>query len=286
MLARVYWTRARSLEGDERAAAMEHVMENYLHAVADGSDEAMYTLGALYLSEQFGADNVQSGIVLMNQASDLGNTDAMLYLAQMYYQGEQVDQDFDRSEGFFVKAAERDDSLAKLQYARFLMNPEVGKEFNEQAFGWLQDAAKNGSAEAMLLIGNLYAKGQHVNQSYRRALSWFKDAVSAAPDNASIVNEVAWTLAVTHMQRLRDERYALKIMDRVMEQDQAARLTPAYLDTWAAAHAANGDFQRAVALQQEAVDQATEQEQTDVLEVLQEHLEAFQSGETITDPIP
>ena len=138
----------------------------------------------------------------------------------------------------------------------------------------------------MLLLGNLYAKGVGVSQSYRQALTWFKSAVSTSPDDVNIVNEVAWTLAVSHLEPLRKPSYALEIMDRAMSGDEEARKNPAYLDTWAAAYAANGNFARAVALQQQAVDAAKEQEEAEVVEVLQEHLAAFQRGETVIDPVP
>jgi tetratricopeptide (TPR) repeat protein len=138
----------------------------------------------------------------------------------------------------------------------------------------------------MLLLGNLYAKGVGVSQSYRHALTWFKSAVSTSPDDVNIVNEVAWTLAVTHLEPLRKPGYALEIMDRAMAADEAARKNPAYLDTWAAAYAATGNFTRAVALQQQAVDAARDQEESDVVEVLQEHLDAFQRGEAVIDPVP
>ena len=102
----------------------------------------------------------------------------------------------------------------------------------------------------------------------------------------NIVNEVAWTLAVSHLEPLRKPSYALEIMDRAMSADEAARKNPVYLDTWAAAYAANGNFTRAVALQQQAVDAAKEQEESEVVEVLQAHLDAFQRGETVIDPVP
>jgi len=138
----------------------------------------------------------------------------------------------------------------------------------------------------MLLPGNLYAKGVGVSQSYRHALTWFKSAVSTSPEDVNIVNEVAWTLAVSHLEPLRKPSYALEIMDLAMCADEAARQDPAYLDTWAAAYAANGNFTRAVALQQQAVDAAKEQEESEVVEVLQQHLDAFQRGETVIDPVP
>ena len=71
-----------------------------------------------------------------------------------------------------------------------------------------------------------------------------------------------------------------------MNGDATARQNPAYLDTWAAANAATGDFQRAVTLQQQAVKAAREQEDSEVITVLEAHLDAFQRGQTIIDPVP
>jgi TPR repeat protein len=298
MLARVYYSKARRLaKGPARDEAMELVMQNYLHAIAIGSDEAMYTLGTLYLNEDFGKENTLSGLPLLKQATDLENTNAMIHLAQLHYEGLHVSQDFDESEQYFVRAASLNADIAKIHYARFLMNPTVEKKFHAQAYKWLKDLAKNDAqcqqgekgctaAEAKVLIGNLYATGTHVNRSFRRAQSWFKSAVTSSLDDPSIVNEVAWTLAVTNLARLRDERYALEIMDRMMNQDTSARETPAYLDTWAATYAANGQHEKAVKIQQKALDKAVTKRTTDILQVLQDHLDLFEAGQTITDPIP
>jgi hypothetical protein len=68
--------------------------------------------------------------------------------------------------------------------------------------------------------------------------------------------------------------------------NDAARQRPEYLDTWAAACAANGDFDRAVAIQEEALAAATGQEFEGVQDVLQLHLKAFQDGQTITEVAP
>lgn len=298
MLARVYYSKARRLaKGPARDQAMELVMQNYLHAIEIGSDEAMYALGTLYLNAYFGEESTLSGLPLLRQATDLDNTNAMIHLAQLYFQGLHVLQDFDESEKYFLRAASLDADAAKIDYARFLMNPTVKKEFNARAYVWLKDLAKNGThcqqgekgcvvAEAKILIGNLHATGTHVNRSYRRAHSWFKSAVTSSFDDPGIVNEVAWTLTVTNLARLRDERYALKIMDRVMNQNTSARETPAYLDTWAATYAANGQYERAIKIQKEALDKAVADRATDILQVLQEHLDLFEAGQTIVDPIP
>ena len=290
MLARLYQQQAEGLEGDERDVALESALDQYLHAIAVGSDEAMFSLGSLYLDGMFGEENVSSGIALLKQAAEAGNANALLWLGHLHADGLHVDKDLDVAASYFKRAAQRgsdlDDARGTLQYVRFLLANSASRSFDDEALGWLETAAKEDNSEAMLLLGNLYARGVGVSQSYRRALSWFKNAVGVAPDDANIVNEVAWTLTVTELTRLRNARYALVIMDRVMESDEEARGNPAYLDTWAAAHAANGDFDRAVALQQQALEAAEDQEQPDVVDVLRDHLEAFQRGETLTDPVP
>ena len=290
LLARLNQERAEGLTGDERKTALDAAMDQYLHAIAVGSDEAMFSLGGLYLDGEFGEENIGSGVTLLTQSADAGNINAQLFLGHMYETGLHVEKSLDTSAGYLRRAAiegqRRDDSRGTLQYARFLAAHADTHPFDAQAIEWLQAAADEDSSEAMLLLGNLYARGHGVSQSYRKALSWFKSAVSNTPDDADIVNEVAWTLTVTELKQLRNARYARAIMDRVMNADGDARTNPAFLDTWAAAHAATGDFERAIALQQEALKAAESREQKDVVEVLQDHLEAFQRRETITDPVP
>ncbi|HBP14720.1 MAG TPA: hypothetical protein DD457_05910, partial [Gammaproteobacteria bacterium] len=195
-------------------------------------------------------------------------------------------RDLEKTANYFVQAAELDNDYAKLQYARFLMHPDVDRPFERRAYDWLREVAREDNPDAMLVLGNLYARGVYVHRSFRRSLGWFRKAIASAPENASIVNEVAWTLAVTNLERLRQPSYALEIMTDIMESDLKARQTPAYLDTWAAAHAASGDFARAIDLQIEAVEQARRQEQNAVIDVLQEHLDAFKAGRPVIDPIP
>lgn len=286
ILAQMHRTEAFTSDGDERDDSLEKAEDHYLMGVAAGSDEAMAGLGALYVGGFYGGGMVDEGLELLEGAADNGNTEAMVFLANAYAAGELIDRDYDASERYWVRAADLDDVVAKLQYARFLMAEDVEREFNDRAWQWLREVARDENPEAMLLIAALYARGVHVSRNYQRARLWFRNAVRTAPDDPDIVNEVAWTLTVSQLAKLRDERYALRIMERVMASSDAARESPAFLDTWAAAHAANGNFARAIALQERALEQARQREETNVLAVLQEHLEAFRAGETISEDIP
>lgn len=282
-LADMYLWQANRNGNDARSTWLIRAEVELERGIELGSDGAMVTLGSLYSAGVFGAEKRARGDELIRQAAALDNVAALLAMARRHAYGDAETQDVELAERLFLRAAQRDED-AKVLYARFLLFED--RDFNDQAWRWLRDMAEADNADAMVLIGYLYAKGLHVNQRVRRAKSWLKNAVKAAPNNAQVVNEVAWTLTVSPLNGLRDARYALKIMERVMrDEDNAARLVPAYLDTWAAAYAANGDFERAIALQEEAIEQAS-RGNTEELDVLREHLEAFRAGKLISEDVP
>ncbi|MEM8768342.1 MAG: tetratricopeptide repeat protein, partial [Pseudomonadota bacterium] len=194
ILARLYWDKARSTEdAAEKQEALDRVLEHYLHAIALGSTDAMYALAALYLNNSYGEENRSSGITLLTQAAEQQHSDAAMFLAHLYYTGDVVDQDLTEARNFYVQAAELDNDFAQRSYARFLLDRSAEQDPDPRVFDWLEALAGNDDSEAMLLLGNLHARGVGTEQNFRRAVNWYKDAVKASPTDASIVNEVAWT---------------------------------------------------------------------------------------------
>ena len=74
-------------------------------------------------------------------------------------------------------------------------------------------------------------------------------------------------------------------MDLLMSSIARARNQPEYLDTWAATYAASGDFEKALTLQEQAIDVAN-RDRIDVIDILREHLELFRDGKTVTEKAP
>ncbi|MFK7914368.1 MAG: hypothetical protein AB8B93_10675 [Pseudomonadales bacterium] len=288
LLARIFFEMAEKAEDDaSREASMEEVMENYVHAIALGSLDSAYALGVLYVNEHYGPDNVASGLPLLRQASQGGHPGATLYLGHLSYQGRQVEQDYQQAADYYREAAASGSTNAQKTYARFLLDRKHNISGNAETIDWLAALAKdNDDPEAMLLLGNFSARGIGTSQNFRKARRWFEKAVSISAQDANIVNEVAWVLTVSHFDQLTRASYAQKIMSALMEQNDAARARPEYLDTWAATFAATGDFSRAVEIQQEALTRAKESNDPAVVEELEKHLQLFEAGQSITETAP
>ena len=174
---------------------------------------------------------------------------------------------------------------AVISYARYIAGSRAELKHGHASPRELADADDPGHGGHRQL-----AKGVEVRRSARKAMRWYKKAVdqvhSSHHGNAAIVNEVAWTLAVTDQKGLQKPGYAQAIMDEMMSSNKQVQNHPEYLDTWAATYAANGNFPKAIELQKRALYFARTQERNDVIDILQTHLESLEAGANITDDIP
>ena len=277
----------RSQLNDLKTKSQSH----HRQAISLGSVESMYTLGRLLFEGRFGPGKVIEGQELLEQSGKLGNAESFLFLAHHYRFGNIVQQDISRSTTFFSKAAKLRNPEAIVAFARFLISP-AGEGFREEEkFGivkLLEELVAEKEPEAMVVLGNLSAAGVQTNQSFRQAISWYKKAVKAASNNIDeasdeVINEVAWILATTSEKSLKRARYALRIIDKRMQDSALAREKPEFLDTWAAALAANGQFEKAIEVQNRAISKATEQDRDDVLQILERHLKSFKLNQPITE---
>ncbi|MBL6815299.1 MAG: sel1 repeat family protein [Pseudomonadales bacterium] len=311
LLARIYWyqsgviDKAPSGDSTPQMTAEELVrkaIENHVKAIDLGSTESMYTLGRWLLEDthtkpssgnddpRLSTENKQEqALALLQQAGELGHAESYIYLASQYQRGTKLPKSDDLANRYFARAADLRNPKAVISYARYIAGSEQ-RESQTRLMPLLRELADANNPEAMVVIGNLYAKGIEVRRSARQAVRWYKKAVDQVQashhGNAAIVNEVAWTLAVSDQRGLQQPDYAQAIMDEMMRSNKQVQTHPEYLDTWAATYAANGNFPKAIELQKRALYFARTQERSDVIDILQTHLESFEAGANITDNIP
>ncbi len=291
ILARIYWSQAEESTDEARKAELQELsLENHMHAIALGSTDSMYTLATMYFNDMYGEDNRQAGIALLKQAADLKHAESLIYLGHLHNIGKEVEQDTVQAGQYFQRAAALNKPEAILNYGRYLIGASSGQaldtDSHEEIHEWLESLADEGNAEAMVILGNLHARGIGTKPSSDRAVRWYKQAVRNASSDPDVVNEVAWTLTVSDINGLKRIRYASRIMGRMMNAQEPARSRPEFLDTWAAIFAAQGDFTQAIELQKQAIANAAEQDRDDVLDILQQHLELFKAGASITEKAP
>ena len=109
--------------------------------------------------------------------AEQGDAAAQADLAEMYYHGEGVQQDYSEALRWYRRAG--DHGNAKGQYGVGLIyyhGKGVTLDLGE-ALRWYRKSADQGYAKAECGIGLIYSQGQGVQQDYTEAIRWYRKAV-------------------------------------------------------------------------------------------------------------
>lgn len=259
----------------------DRVKARYERAIQLGYTDAEVSLGRLYLQGVFSAPERRIGLELLESAAQKNNVSAASTLGALL-----MSQAPEDAIDYLQQAAELGEVRHRLAYVRVLVHPPHERQLSTTAFDWIAQLADDKHQDAMVLLATIHAKGLFNHKvNIRQARRWYRRSVAAEPTDGQNVNEVAWVLATTHLKRLRNPTLAIKYMDELMSNNTEAQSNPAYIDTWAAAYAAAGDFQRAIELQEEAVALA-EETQSEVKQLLELHLRNYRDRKALTEKVP
>jgi tetratricopeptide (TPR) repeat protein len=129
-----------------------------------------------------------------------------------------------------------------------------------------------GFMEAHYGLGNALLRKGAVDQ----AISQYQQALSIKPDNAKLLNMLAWVLAICPQASLRNGPRAVELAQRANQLSGDAN--PVFLGTLAAAYAEAGRFPEAVQTAQRALQLAGSQPDTALVTELRSELQLYQSG--------
>ncbi|MCP4745745.1 MAG: tetratricopeptide repeat protein [Desulfobacteraceae bacterium] len=104
--------------------------------------------------------------------------------------------------------------------------------------------SRNG--EIYLILGNIYFEANH----HRKAVYAWEQALKLFPDNAEIMNSLAWVLAITEDQKIADPVRALELVSKAVNLKRASHI----LDTYAEALYLNGRIEEAIKIEEEAIE--------------------------------
>jgi arylsulfatase A-like enzyme/Tfp pilus assembly protein PilF len=246
---------------DEALAAYRKAL-----TLAPGWEEVYGTIGVMLL----GANRAAEAIPYLREAvrlrPDLGSTLNQLGIA-LAQAGQAAE-----AKASFLKATQMPDAAAE---AYFSLGVTAGKEGNmAEATGYYErclevNPAYTKSAEA---LAALYLGQQRTADAIRV----LRIATTASPNETLLVNTLAWLLATTPEDKLRDGAKAVELARRAVELTK--QQNPTALRTLAAAYAEAGDFAQAVRTAQQALAIAQASQQNDLASALQAQLTLYQNG--------
>lgn len=109
----------------------------------------------------------------------------------------------------------------------------------------------------------------------KTAIRHKREAVRLGSDENALRNDVAWTLATSRDEQIRDPAEAIRLAEAVV--DEAQTRDPNEIDTLAAAYAAAGRFDDAVRTALQAASLAAERGQTELAETIRSRVEIYRS---------
>jgi TPR repeat protein len=312
-LAEFYWS------GTDVAKNPARAIELFRAAASQGVAGAQVALGWAYLTGTEVKADVAQGIRWASAAAKQGDARAFQLLADHYYYGHNgVPKDAQRGKRLLLRAAALDDNEARGQaYALLTGGPaeerdtRLGLYFltraaetndgryaftlaREYLFGmhmphdpalaarWMQRASENDNHTAALWLSQLYLKGIGVARDPKRAEQLRVEALKVATLQER--NNFAWDLSVAKRDELRDGAMALQILEAALA--AADRKSPGHVDTLAAAYAENGQFDKAVKAQQDAIDGARAAHQDADVSQFEERLALYERHETYREVTP
>ena len=226
----------------------------YQKAHDAGVPKALVSLGYMYQNGEFGEVDHSQAVALYEQAAAENVSAAHVSLAYAYLTGRGVQENTQKAFDLYQAAAEQNELGAFVGLGHLYEHGlGVGSDLN-QAQAWFKRGAHHGSLEAQLRLVGLLTREDSI-ASRKEALYWSGEAAKSGLPRAQ--NDYAWLLATSKFADIRNGTLAVVEASKAVAQDPR----PAFLDTLAAAYAETGDFQKAVATQEQALTAAAESDE-------------------------
>lgn len=242
----LHWFNVAAKQGDDRALLYladwyaegeftkqdaDRAYDYYQQAIAQGSLQAQFILGARQISLGGVPLDIEAGRNNLTEAADAGYVDAQSYLGTKYLTGSVFPPDAKLADHYLSLAAKANDQNAAYNLAMMYQNGDLiepnwpkSAELLEQAallgmvkaqymlayayefdrtnlksnavksLKWYETAAQQGDSDAMYRLGVLNEIGKFVEQNQTRAFDWYSQAAEAGHEEA--YSEIAYRYLV------------------------------------------------------------------------------------------
>lgn len=109
--------------------------------------------------------------------AEQGDVAAQADLAEMYYHGEGVQQDYSEALRWYRKAADHGNAKGQYGVGLIYYHGNGARMDLGEALRWYRKSADQGYAKAENGIGLIYSQGQGVQHDYAEAIRWYRKAI-------------------------------------------------------------------------------------------------------------
>jgi TPR repeat protein len=179
-------------------------------------------------------------------------------------------------------AGMRDAAAAYLLGWWYLSTAGHSREFPTAAH-WMTQSAQAEHPLATLWLSEMHGKGIGVPLNPHKSARLREQALAKASLDEK--NQFAWSLSVSNDDLLRNGALAVRVMQAALS--KAATRTASYLDTLAAAHAENGNFEAAIEAQQDALGLlASKPHLRETAQGMRQRLRSYRAGQAYREAQP
>ena len=153
--------------------------------------------------------------------AEVGDTAAMVDLADAYLDGNGVSKDISQAIFWYRKAADAGNTAGMGKLALKYMFGEGVEQDDGQAAGWFRRAADLGDSFAMFNLAHMYELGQGVELDYGQARKWYTQARSSRPqDVEAALDRIKMKEAVERARRAEEEQKRQAAVEEAREEEE------------------------------------------------------------------
>lgn len=156
--------------------AYEQAAEWYAKSADLGNLDAQVELAKMYFNGEGVTQDLQKALELFQKAANAGHSTAQNNLGYMYRLGKGVEQDYTKAIEWYLKAAAQDNDVSQYRLGMMYYNAEGVKQDYAEAAKWLKKAAYNGHLEAAYRYSYMLNKGIGVEKNIPLSLTYIKEA--------------------------------------------------------------------------------------------------------------
>lgn len=163
----------------DKAKAYDYLLKAY----NNGDCEACYTLGRYYFDGESVAQDDEKAFTLFREAAGKGSTHAMYYLGRCLHEGRGTKAD--HAEALkCLEAAAKKMPLSQVYLAFLYFDGDGIEQDYEKAFAWMKKAAESGHPDGAYYLAEFYEKGHGTEVNLTEAMNWYAVAEKRGAEGA------------------------------------------------------------------------------------------------------